>query len=85
MHLGLVLPGGNAGPYTAPLLIPTLALEERGAHVEVVAYPGHRPKGLELVDATDFNEVVFQRVVEKVDDAPWDTIRRCQPRARGGR
>src|SRR5437762_11054568 len=46
-HLGLVLPGGNAGPYTAPLLIPWLALEETGAKVAVVDYPDFRPPSLE--------------------------------------
>ena len=74
MHLGLVLPGGNGGPYTAPLLVPSLALEEQGARVEVVAYPDFRPKGLELEDATAFDEIVLERVLEHVASAPWETI-----------
>lgn len=74
MHLGLMLPGGNAGPYTAPLLIPSLALEDVGAQVEVVEYPDFRPQGLDLEDAAEFNDVVFERVVEKVDVARWDMI-----------
>jgi hypothetical protein len=74
MHLGLVLPGGNAGPYTAPLLIPSLALEEVGARVEVVEYPDFRPSGLGPEEAKAFNDVVFQRVVEKVEARRWDVI-----------
>lgn len=74
MHLGLVLPGGNAGPNTAPLLIPSLALEEVGAHVEVVEYPDLRPTGLGLEEAKTFNDLVFRRVVEKVEAGRWDVI-----------
>ena len=74
MHLGLVLPGGNAGPYTAPLLLPALALEEVGAQVEVVEYPNFRPDGLGFEEAAAFNDVVFRRVVEKVEAGRWDVI-----------
>jgi hypothetical protein len=63
-HLALVLPGAGAGPYTAPLLVPSLALEEVGAEVEVVPYPDFRPSSLELADAVEFDAYVFERVAE---------------------
>ena len=64
-HLALVLPGGAAGsPYTAPLLIPWLAVEEAGAEVKIVPYPEFRPPGLALTDALEFDAFVFDRVVE---------------------
>ena len=63
-HLALVLPGGAGGPYTAPLLVPSLAVEEAGAEVNVVPYPEFRPRGLERADALEFDAFVSQRVVE---------------------
>jgi hypothetical protein len=62
--IGLVLPGGWAGPYTASSLVPSLAVEEAGAGVKVVPYPEFRPRGLERADAREFDVFVFQRVVE---------------------
>jgi hypothetical protein len=73
-HLALVLQGGGAGPYTAPLLIPSLALEEIGARVEVVAYPEFRPKGLELEDAREFDEAVTRSLLELVGSGAWNKI-----------
>lgn len=67
-HLALVLPGGEAGPYTAPLLLPSLAVEEAGAQVKVVAYPEFRPKGLERADALEFDAFVSARVAEILAD-----------------
>ena len=45
-HVALVFPGGVAGPYTVPLLVPSLAVEETVAQVKVVRYPELRPRGL---------------------------------------
>jgi len=73
-HLALVLQGGGAGPYTAPLLLPSLALEETGARVEVVAYPEFRPQGLELEDAREFDEFVTRSVRELVGSGTWTRI-----------
>jgi pimeloyl-ACP methyl ester carboxylesterase len=63
-HIALVLPGGAAGPYTAPLLVPSLAVEETGAQVKVVPYPEFRPQGLERAEALEFDAFVSERVVE---------------------
>lgn len=65
-HLALVLPGGAAGPYTAPLLLPSLAVEELGAEVKVVPYPEFRPRTLERSDFLEFDAFVSQRVAEIV-------------------
>lgn len=65
-HLALVLPGGAAGPYTAPLLVPSLAVEELGAEVKVVPYPEFRPRTLERSDFLEFDAFVFERVAEIV-------------------
>ncbi len=73
-HLALVLQGGGAGPYTAPILIPSLALEEIGARVEVVAYPEFRPRGLELEDAREFDQLVTRSLRELVCLGTWDRI-----------
>ena len=73
-HLALVLPGGGAGPYTAPLLIPSLALEEVGAVVEVVEYPDFRPPSLDLAAAEAFDEHVTQSVRTLVGAGTWDRI-----------
>jgi len=73
-HLALILQGGGAGPYTAPLLIPSLALAETGARVEVVAYPEFRPEGLELEDAREFDEFVTRSLRELVGSGTWDRI-----------
>lgn len=70
----MVLPGGNAGPYTAPLLVPSLALAELGAHVEIVPYPDFRPGGLEREHAVAFDAFVFERVVEIVESDAWDRV-----------
>jgi hypothetical protein len=73
-HLALVLQGGGAGPYTAPLLIPSLALEETGARVEVVPYPEFRPKGLELEDAREFDQVVTRSLQDLLGTGMWNRI-----------
>jgi pimeloyl-ACP methyl ester carboxylesterase len=73
-HLALVLQGGGAGPYTAPLLIPSLALEEIGAKVEVVPYPDFRPSSLELEAARDFDEQVTAALRAIVASATWSRI-----------
>ena len=59
-----MLPGAGGGPYTAPVLIPLLAVEEAGADVEIVPYPEFRPAGLELADALEFDAFVSERVVD---------------------
>ena len=73
-HLALVLPGGNADRYTAPVLIPSLALEEVGAQLEVVPYPDFRPAGLERDDARAFDEFVRERVIEIVGSGTWSRV-----------
>ena len=43
-HLALVLPGGAGGPYTAPLLVPSLAVEEAGARLMSFLIPSFGPE-----------------------------------------
>ncbi|TML36735.1 MAG: hypothetical protein E6G27_18680 [Actinobacteria bacterium] len=74
VHLALVLPGGAGGPYTAPLLVPSLALEETGALVEVVRYPDFRPHGLDRADAVEFDAVVSERVAEILKRESWSRV-----------
>src|SRR5437899_10780151 len=73
-HLALVLPGGAGGPYTAPSLVPSLALEEIWAVVAVVRYPDFRPQGLERADAIEFDAVVSERVVEVLKRESWSRV-----------
>jgi hypothetical protein len=73
-HLALVLPGSNADPYTPPVYLPSLALQERGARVEVVPYPDVRPQGLGREDATEFDAFVLERVAELVGSSDWDRV-----------
>lgn len=73
-HLALVLQGGGAGPWTAPILIPSLALEEVGATVEVVPYPEFRPESLEVDAARDFDERVTLSLRKIVDSGAWSHI-----------
>lgn len=73
-HLALVLPGGAAGPYTAPLLIPSLALEEAGARVEVVPYPSFRPHDLERESAREFDRQVTVALLEIIRSGTWSRI-----------
>ena len=73
-HLGLVLPGGGAGPYTAPLLLPTLALEQVGAQVDVVPSPDVRPAGLTLEEAAAFDAFVVDRVRELLSRRAWSRV-----------
>jgi hypothetical protein len=69
-YVALVLPGGRGGAYTAPLLVPVLAVKELGAEVKVVPYPEFRPESLELADALEFDAVVAQRVGEILAEEP---------------
>lgn len=73
-HLALVLQGGGAGPYTAPILVPSLALEESGAKVVVVPYPEVRPPSLEREDARDFDEQVTAAIRKIVGARTWSRI-----------
>ena len=73
-HLALVLPGGGAGPYTAPLLLPTLAAEQLGAQVEVVPYPAFRPAGLGHDEAAAFDAFVVDRVRELLAARTWSRV-----------
>lgn len=61
-HVAVVLPGGGYGPAGPVLLIPALALEQRGATVVRVAYPDWRPRE---VDATTAG---FNRLAQAVLD-----------------
>jgi len=63
-HLVVVLPGGNNDPWTAPVLLPALALEQMGARVERVSYGEPRAQGLGLDESREFNA----RVTEQVSD-----------------
>jgi hypothetical protein len=73
-HLALVLQGGNAGPYTAPVLLPSLALAELGAQVEVVPYPEFRPGSLEQADAVAFDNFVAGEVREILASDAWTRV-----------
>jgi hypothetical protein len=63
-HLVVVLPGANNDPWTAPLLLPALALEQLGAKVERVSYAEPQPRGLGLEDSREFNARVTEQVAE---------------------
>jgi pimeloyl-ACP methyl ester carboxylesterase len=66
-HLALILPGGNNDPFTPSVLLPSLALEEVGAHVERVSYSGLRADGLGLEESKEFNAAVSKTVVGLID------------------
>lgn len=66
-HLAVVLPGANNDPWTAPLLLPSLALEEMGAKVERVSYGEPRAPGLGLEESMEFNARVSEQVAAIVD------------------
>ena len=66
-HLTVVLPGGNNDPWTPPVLLPALALEQQGATVERISYGHPRPAGLGLEDSQEFNEAVAAQVAEVVE------------------
>jgi hypothetical protein len=63
-HLVVVLPGGNNDPWTAPVLLPALALEQSGAKVERVSYGEPQARGLGLEDSREFNARVTEQVAE---------------------
>jgi hypothetical protein len=73
-HLALVLQGAGGGPYTAPVFVPSLALREIGAQVEIVPYPDFRPGSLESEDARDFNDAVTTSLLEIVRGGTWSRI-----------
>lgn len=73
-RLALVLQGGGAGPWTAPILIPSLAMEEVGATVEVVPYPAFRPEGLDLHSAREFDEHVSHALRTILESGTWSHI-----------
>lgn len=74
-HLALVLQGGgDAGPYTAPVLLPSLALGQLGARVEFVPYPDSRPRSLEREDAAAFDKFVGERVREIAASGRWSRV-----------
>lgn len=74
-HLALVLQGGgDAGPYTAPVLMPSLALGQLGARVEVVPYPDFRPRTLEREEAAAFDEFVGERIREIAALGRWSRV-----------
>lgn len=62
-----MLPGGNNDPWTAPVLVPSLALEELGAAVERISYGEPRARGLGLEESADFNAAVLEQVTKLVD------------------
>jgi hypothetical protein len=66
-HLAIVLPGGNNDVWTAPVLLPTLALEQVDAIIERVSYAGPRPQGLGLGDSREFNAAVGQQVAQLLE------------------
>lgn len=66
-HLVVVLPGGNNDPWTAPVLLPSLALEQTGAVVERISYGEPRASGLGLDESAAFNAAVTRQVAEIVD------------------
>ncbi len=73
-HVAVVLPGGSAGPNSAPLLIPSLAAEQSGIAVEAVAYPDFRPESLERDAARAFDVEVFDLVRRLVTSRRADRV-----------
>jgi hypothetical protein len=63
----VVLPGRNNDPWTAPLLLPSVALEEARAQVQRVSYKGAPPTGLGLEDSQEFNAQVTAQLAEIID------------------
>ena len=63
-HLAVVLPGGTNDAWTAPVLLPSLALEQTGAKLERLAYGGPRALGLGLEDSRAFNDGLAQQLTE---------------------
>jgi hypothetical protein len=72
-HLAIVLPGGNNDPWTPPVLLPSLALEEAGASVERISYKTPA-RGLGLDDSAEFNAAVVTQVTEAMDRHQPDTV-----------
>ena len=74
-HLAIVLPGGNNDPWTAPVLLPSLALEEVGAKVERVSYDGApKPQGLTREASAEFNAALLKQVTALVDRHAPDRV-----------
>src|SRR4051794_28114 len=65
-HLALVLAGSGYGPDGPVLAVPSLALSQRGALVEVVPYPDRRPS-LEEAEMAEFAGVVERSVAALLD------------------
>jgi pimeloyl-ACP methyl ester carboxylesterase len=65
-HLAVVLPGGNNDPWTAPVLLPSLALEETGAEVERISYGEPHALGLGLAESAEFNAGVLEQLTEVI-------------------
>jgi hypothetical protein len=73
-HLAVVLPGGNNDPWTPPVLLPALALEQAGAAVERISYGDPKPRGLGLDDSAEFNAAVLEQVAEMIDRHDPDRV-----------
>lgn len=67
LHLAIVLPGGNNDAWTAPVLLPTLALEQVGATIERLSYTGPLPRGLGLEDTREFNAAAGEQVAQLLE------------------
>lgn len=72
-HLAVVLPGGNNDPWTPPVLLPTLALEQAGATVERISCQTSA-RGLGLEESAEFNGAVVQQVAEVMDRLQPDAV-----------
>lgn len=66
-HLAVVLPGGNNDPWTPPVLLPALALEQSGATVERISYGEPSPRGLGLPESAEFNAAVLEQLTAVLD------------------
>lgn len=74
LHLGVVLPGGNNDPWTPPVLLPSLALEQTGATVERISYGDRRARGLTVEESADFNDAVLKDVAAVIDRHQPDRV-----------
>ena len=73
-HLAVVLPGGNNDPWTPPVLLPSLALEQAGAAVERISYGEPRPRGLGVDESAEFNAAVLEQLTAVVAQHDPDRV-----------
>jgi hypothetical protein len=74
VHLAVVLPGGNNDPWTPPVLLPALALEQAGASVERISYGDPKPRGLGVDDSAEFNAAVLEQLTALIGQHDPDRV-----------